>query len=273
MTTTEIILETAELLVAAGITGGRTDAELIVAEVLQKDKAWLLAHSDDKLEASDLTAIRSLAKKRASRQPLSYVLGHREFAGLEFAVDARALTPRVETETIVAELTQRLPENTSVLDMGTGCGAIAISLKRLRADLTVTASEVSNDALELAHENAARLLPSASDVHFIKSDIFENVSGRFDAIAANLPYVARSIELMPEVENEPHVALFGGDDDGLALYRKFFEHLPDHLNKHALVFIESDPWQQPELIKLAASAKLKPIYQDYFILGFETVSN
>lgn len=269
MTVDDVIREVADKLVAAGITGGRTDAELIAADVLNQDKVWLLAHSDDELGASDIAAIRSLATKRASRQPLSYVLGHREFAGLEFAVDARALTPRVETETIVAELTKRLPQNASVLDMGTGCGAITISLKYLRPDLSLTASEISDEALELAHENAARLLPSTNDITFIKSDIFSNVSGKFDAIAANLPYVARSIELMPEVENEPHVALFGGDDDGLALYRKFFEHIPVHLNSRALVFIESDPWQQPELIKIAAACKLEPIYQDYFILGFE----
>lgn len=272
MTIAEIIREVTDKLVAVGITGGRTDAELIVADVLKQDKAWLLAHGDDKLQATDLKLIRSLTDQRASRQPLSYVLGRREFAGLEFAVDARALTPRVETETIVAELTQRLAGDASVLDMGTGCGAIAISLKHMRPDLTVTASEVSDVALALAHENAARLLPQVADIAFISSDIFSNITGSFDAVAANLPYVARSIELMPEVENEPPVALFGGDDDGLALYRKFFKQIPAHLNSRALVFIESDPWQQPKLIKIAAAIQLKPIYQDYFILGFETTS-
>lgn len=269
MTVGAIIQGVTEQLVAAGITGGRTDAELIVADVLKHDKAWLLAHGDDAVPPADLKLIRALANKRASRQPLSYVLGHREFAGLEFTVDARALTPRVETETIVAELSKRLPADASVLDMGTGCGAIAISLKHLRPDLVVTGSEISNDALELAHENVARLLACVNDVTFLQSDIFSAVTGKFDAIAANLPYVARSIELMPEVENEPHVALFGGENDGLALYRKFFSQIPAHLKPHALVYIESDPWQQPDLIKIAAACKLKPIYQDYFILGFE----
>jgi release factor glutamine methyltransferase len=156
-----------------------------------------------------------------------------------------------------------------VLDIGTGSGAMAIALKHLRPDLIVAASEISNQALELARENTENILGADDKIDFITSDLFENIKGKFDIIVANLPYVTRTMELMPEVLNEPDVALFGGSDDGLELYRKFFQDLPKHIRDNSQIWTESDPWQQDELIKLATKSELKKIYQDYFILGFE----
>lgn len=253
---------------AAGITGAQTDAELIMSFVLKKDRTWLMAHDTDELASADTERMKSLAQRRAQREPLSYVLGQREFAGLMFSIDNRALTPRVETETIVAEVTKGAPKRAAVLDVGTGSGAMAIALKRLRPDLVVTASEVSSSALELAQENAARLLERENTITFLESDLFDNVPGSFDIIVANLPYVTREMELMPEVEREPAVALFGGAPDGLDLYRKFFTQLPKHLNENGQIWLESDPWQQEALIALAAAQGLEKTFQDYFILGF-----
>jgi release factor glutamine methyltransferase len=254
---------------AAKIEGAQTDAEIILAHVLKKDRAWLLAHDDVGLTKSNFHRAQSLIKIRSKRIPISYVLGVREFAGLELKIDNRALTPRVETETIVAEVVKRAPQAARVLDIGTGSGAMAIALKHLRPDLIVAASEISNQALELARENTENILGADDKIDFITSDLFENIKGKFDIIVANLPYVTRTMELMPEVLNEPDVALFGGSDDGLELYRKFFQDLPKHIRDNSQIWTESDPWQQDELIKLATKSELKKIYQDYFILGFE----
>lgn len=261
----EIIAE----LKSAGITGAQTDAELIMSFVLGKDRTWLMAHDHDTISQAHVEQIQNLAQRRAQREPLSYVLGQREFAGLMFTIDSRALTPRVETETIVAEVDRRAPKRARVLDIGTGSGAMAIALKHLRPDLNIIASEVSTDALELARENARNLLHSENDIELVESDLFENVESTFDVIVANLPYVTRTMELMPEVQNEPDVALFGGANDGLDLYRKFFAQLPKHLNSSGQLWLESDPWQQEALIALAKSCDLRKIFQDYFILGFE----
>lgn len=253
----------------AGIEGAQTDAEVILAHTLGQDRAWLLAHHDTILSQTELKLAQSYINKRAGRTPMSYVLGVREFAGLEFKIDERTLTPRVETETIVAEVTKRAPQNARVLDIGTGSGAMAIALKHLRPDLNITASEVSTKALELARENAKELLDPNNKINFIKSDLFESIDDSFDIVVANLPYVTRSMELMPEVQNEPAVALFGGADDGLDLYRKFFSQLSKHINASSQVWTESDPWQQEALIALAKACGLTKIFQDYFILGFE----
>jgi len=253
---------------AAKIEGAQTDVELILAFVLKVDRAWLLGHSEDELEPDIISQAQAYLDKRAARLPLSYVLGRREFAGLDFTIDARVLTPRVETETIVAEVVQRAPKNASVLDLGTGSGAMAITLKHLRPDLIVTASEVSRDALDLARENSTRLLTTTNAIDFVESDLFINIDTKFDIIVANLPYVTRTMELMPEVQAEPDIALFGGADDGLDLYRRFFTELPQHLHIAGMVWLESDPWQQPEIITLGEKAHLKKIFQEYFILGF-----
>ena len=269
MTVKEAIQQATETLARAEIVGARTDAELIVAHIVQQDRAWLLAHEDDSLTQEQIRLTTSCVQKRAERQPLSYVLGIREFASLSFKIDSRALTPRVETETIVEQVMKAAPRAAHVLDVGTGSGAMAIALKHHRPDLIVTASEVSPEALELARENTQQLLKDDSEISLIQSDLLESVEGRFDIIVANLPYVTRTMELLPEVQAEPDVALFGGADDGLDLYRKFFKQLPNHLNDNTQLWIESDPWQQPELIKLAKTIGLRPIFQDYFILGLQ----
>lgn len=265
----QLVASGAQLFQDAGIKGGRLDAEIILADVLHKDKSWIIAHAEVEPDAAQLDRIQSLFKLRAERHPMSYVLGYREFYGLKFAVDKRALTPRIETEVIVLEATNRAPQKARVLDVGTGSGAMAIALQHTRPDFRVTATEVSQDALDLAQENAVAILGPDHTITFLQSDLFETVTGTYDLIVANLPYVSRSFQTMEEVTFEPDVALFGGSEDGLDLYRAFFKKLPEYLKPTALVFIESDPWQQPELIKLAETAGLAPIFQDYFILGFE----
>lgn len=252
----------------AGILSARLDAEVLACHIMQKDRGWLIAHDNETITKTTLTTLERALMTRQKRAPLAYITHHKEFYGLDFYVDERVLCPRAETESALTQIIKHAPKNGSLIDVGTGSGAIAIAIAKHRPDLTITAAELSPDALEVAHKNANKLLQK-HQISFIKSDIFANVTEQFDVVVANLPYVSKSFELLPEVASEPDVALFGGEADGLSLYRRFFKTLPDHLRPKAQVYIESDPWQQAELIDLAGAIGLNKIYEDYFILGFE----
>lgn len=259
-------------LASAGIRNARSEAELIAAFVLNEDKSYIIAHTEHCPTSPQYERIQKLYKTRANRVPMSYVLGQREFYGRDFRVDERALTPRIETEVIVHELSRQLRPGQRLLDIGTGCGAIGLSLALEVPGLEITLSDISREALELSRENCVRLQPKTESIEFIESDLFTQLPGKYHAIAANLPYVSRTADLLPEVTAEPHVALFGGDGDGLDLYRRFFQEVSDHLTAKSLIYLESDPWQQPAIEKLAQSADLQKIFSDYFILGFKKLS-
>jgi release factor glutamine methyltransferase len=160
------------------------------------------------------------------------------------------------------------PKGSRLIDVGTGSGALAIAIKTHRPDLEVWATDVTDAALSVTSQNTKA---HNVTVKFMKSDLFDQVNGRFETVVTNLPYLrndARS-ELMPEVQKEPAVALFGGTD-GLDLYRHFLQQLPAHLTPGGLLFTECDPWQHEDLMKLAAQAGLRPIEKNnYFILGFQ----
>ena len=153
-----------KLLSKAGINQPQSEVELIIAKVLNEDKSYVIAHIDKRLSKSQLVRINSLLNKRSRRLPMSYVLGEKDFYGRLFKIDNRALTPRVETENIVEQVINRAPQNASVIDVGTGCGAIAISIKLTRPDLIVSACDVSQAALDLAAENRLTFGLSESDL-------------------------------------------------------------------------------------------------------------
>lgn len=270
MTVADWIKSATTQLKAAEIPSAKLDAEVLLGHVLKKDRGWIIGHGDTPLEKSHLTELNRALKRRTNRTPLAYITHRKEFYGLDLYVDERVLCPRTETESAVEQIIKLAPANASVLDMGTGSGAIAIAIKKHRGDLDASGSEVSVEALAVAKKNADSIL-GKNAITLLESDLFDNITAQYDIVVANLPYVTKSFELLPEVAQEPDVALFGGDDDGLHLYRKFFEALPKHLASPGLVYIESDPWQQEELIKLAERAGLEKQFEDYFILGFGRV--
>lgn len=265
----ELSIKVLDKLERAKISSARLDAELIIAFAAKRDRSWLIAHSQDQVSPKILQTSLKLAESRAKRVPLSYVLGQREFFGLDITVDERVLTPRTETETIAAEIIKSAPRSGRLLDIGTGSGAVAIAIAKHRPDLQILASDVSNEALDLARQNAQTILGSHHKLKFIKSNLFTEIAAKFDVIAANLPYVAdeNRDDVMPEVAHEPAVALFGGAA-GLEIYHNFFSQVTPHLESHGLVYTESDPWQHDSLKAMSEKAGLKPIYEDYFILGF-----
>jgi release factor glutamine methyltransferase len=199
---------------AAGVDTPRLDAEVLLASVLGVDRGRLVADRDRVLSQDAAQRFEALVARREAREPVAYITGRRGFRRLELWVDPRVLIPRPETELLV-EVGLELSGGASVLDMGTGSGAVALALKDERPDLRVSGADVSDDAVTVARANAARL---GLDVTFVAADLMQGVSA--DAVLANLPYVAEGVKLAPEIARyEPAVALFAGAD-GLDVIRR-----------------------------------------------------
>jgi release factor glutamine methyltransferase len=201
-------------LAAAGVDAPRLDAELLLGAVLEVDRGRLVIDRDAPLDEDARLRFQSLLARREAREPVAYILGRRGFRRLDLCVDRRVLIPRPETELLV-EVGLELSKGASVLDVGTGSGAVALALKDERPDLRVSGADVSPDAVAVARANAARL---GLEVAFVVADLMDGPSA--DAVLANLPYVAEGAELAPEVSlYEPRRALFAGED-GLDVVRR-----------------------------------------------------
>ena len=182
--------------------------------------------------------VEEIFKKLAEHIPAQYIIGHAEFFGMELKVDERVLIPRPETEELVEFiLAENLKDNLKVLDIGTGSGAIALALAKNRPDWSVTAADISQDALDLSLENAnAQNL----NLSFIKSDCFSEISSKYDIIVSNPPYISREDQEevgLNVLHSEPHLALFA-DEDGLAIYRRIAEDSKDYLNDGGKIYLE-----------------------------------
>lgn len=221
----------------------REDIEVILrsagVENFARESRWIVQES-----VSDEAALQA-ARRRAAGEPLQYVLGNAPFRYITLDVDPRVLIPRPETESLVEWVLKNAPHGASVLDLGCGSGAIALSLAHERPDLQVTAADLSLDALTLARHNAVK--NNLEDrVEFYHTDLFSAFSGRkFDIVAANLPYVtlAEYPLLDAEVRDyEPRMALVA-EDDGLALILQSIAELDKYLNKPGMAIYELSPPQ------------------------------
>lgn len=182
--------------------------------------------------------VKEIYTKLVAHIPAQYIIGHAEFFGMQLKVDERVLIPRPETEELVEIiLAENSDGNLKVLDIGTGSGAIALALAKNRPDWSVTAADISQDALELATENAnAQNL----NLSFIKSDCFSEISAKYDIIVSNPPYISRADEVevgLNVLHSEPHLALFA-DEDGLSIYRRIAEDSKDYLNDGGKIYLE-----------------------------------
>ena len=186
----------------------------------------------------DCKFVEDIFIKLASHIPAQYIIGHAEFFGMQLKVDERVLIPRPETEELVELiLTENSDGNLKVLDIGTGSGTIALALAKNRADWSVIAADISQDALGLASENAKSL---DLEITFIKSDCFSEISSKYDIIVSNPPYISRADEEevgLNVLHSEPHLALFA-DEEGLAIYRRIAEESKDHLNDGGKIYLE-----------------------------------
>lgn len=236
----------ARRLAAAGVETARLDARLILGHVLGVDAARLLAHGDDTVDAAAGRLFASLLNRRERREPLSHILGEREFWSLPFRVTADTLTPRPDSETVIEAAlawagARPVADGADlrILDFGTGTGCLLLALLSEWPTATGLGVDISAAALAVASDNA-RALGLAARARFVESDWGQGVAGRFDVIVANPPYIATGDlqGLAPEVAAfEPHLALLGGDD-GLAAYRALTPWLARLLADDGAAFLE-----------------------------------
>jgi release factor glutamine methyltransferase len=258
---------TEDFLRKKGVEAARLEAQILLAHALGCKKIDLYVRHDEEPAEDKRTAFRETIKKRADGMPVAYLVGHREFYSLEFAVSPAVLVPRPETETLVMEALRRLKPLTAprVLDVGTGSGAIAIVLAKQHKAAQITALDVSPSALAVAAGNAQRH-GVAERVTFVEGDLFGPVAGQtFDLIVSNPPYVAHAE--FPSLDAgvrdyEPRSALDGGPD-GLDFYRRIAAEAAGLLAPGGTVLVEIGATQEPAVRELfAAHLELGPTFKD-----------
>jgi len=273
-TIAEAVAEVAQRLAEAGVENPRLEAEILVRTAAGISHERLHAHPELALSPEARGTLAALTARRATREPLPYVLGEVEFYSLTFRVTPAAIVPRPETEILVEEAIRRAREIGArlLVDVGTGSGAIAVVLARELPEARVVAVDVSVEALRLTRGNAARH-GVADRVLPVCSDLLCALNGEADAIIANLPYVESGVlsALQPEVRDfEPRGALDGGYD-GLDVVRRFTAQLSSHLSRRGFAALEVGAGQAGEVAKLLTAGGLgrTEVVRDY--AGIERV--
>lgn len=242
-----------------GVTESRLNMQYLLAHVLDCKRMQLYLDFDQAMDEASLERLRDLVKRRGEGRPLQHLLGTVEFCGFEFKCDGRGLVPRPETEQLVELImAKEWPQNMRILDMGTGSGVIGLTLAgKLGEELAakVTLADLSAEALSLAEENRGLLGIGEDRVCLLQSDLFVGVSGRFDLIVANLPYLPGSDmqTLSREVQYDPKLALEGGQQ-GTEIMERFLNECREYLNPGGKVTMEFGFQQAKELKKMAESA-------------------
>jgi release factor glutamine methyltransferase len=247
---------------AIGLSPGATarrDAELLLLHIARLTKADLLTHPSRELSESQMSAYRAAIARRARNEPVQYITGTQEFYGRSFTVTPAVLIPRPETEHLVESALALDPAPTRILDIGTGSGILAITLALELRNATVTATDISAEALALARQNA-RSLRAEGRMRFVASDLFAALANeRFDCIVANPPYVATDEVLEPQVRDyEPASALYAGED-GLALYRRLIPGAAAHLEPGGHLLLEIGHGQRDAVGGLLRAARFEGI--------------
>jgi release factor glutamine methyltransferase len=257
----QLLAETERRLSAAGIDDARLEAELVWMTALDLDRTHLFASLRSPVQHMALRQAEGLVARRMRHEPAAYIMGHREFYGLDFLVAPGVLVPRPDTETVVDEalrlLGRRSPDSGPpvIADVGTGSGAIAVSLAVRLPSAVVYGTDISDRALELASSNAQRH-GVAGRVRLLKGDLLSPVDQPLDLVAANMPYVMSSEipTLEPEIRlHEPREALDGGGD-GLEVIGRLLATARPHLKSNAALVLELDPRQVQRATQLARAA-------------------
>lgn len=230
-------------LLAAGLDQrhAHLDPEVLARHLLQWDHATWITRADEPASPEFLAAFAALIDRRAAREPVAYITGSREFYGRDFIVNPDVLIPRPETELIVDYVLQRVPADRPIrlIDVGTGSGAMALTLAAERPHWHVEAADLSAEAVEVARRNA-QAFGVAERVTFLVGDLLVPATGQFDVIVSNPPYVARrdAPGMMPDVrDHEPHVALFGGQD-GMDIPRRLLTQAAQRLQPGGWIAME-----------------------------------
>jgi len=260
MTVLEVLQATTAYFKKHDLESPRLNAEHLLAHVLRRKRIELYLEFERELAEAELAPLRELVKRRAQGEPLQHLLGTVEFCGLTFLCDRRAMIPRPETEQLVEVLKSEIRDPKSeIMDVGTGSGVIALCLAAEFPGAQILAVDISNDALALAQENAARL-NLAERVRFLKSNLLENVEGVFDVIVANLPYVSTQERhtLSREVLHDPEVAVFASTR-GDELVRELIAQAPSRLRPGGMLALEIGIGQSEPLFSALAEKNYRDI--------------
>ncbi|MCI9081950.1 MAG: peptide chain release factor N(5)-glutamine methyltransferase [Lachnospiraceae bacterium] len=224
------------ILQSAGIAESEIDAWYLLEYVFKIDKSWYYLHSRDEMQEEKYHEYELLLKKRSERIPLQYITGSQEFMGLNFKVNSHVLIPRQDTETLVEEAVKRLEPGMEVLDLCTGSGCVIISIMKQKP-VTGTASDISKQALLIAKENARN---NQVEVTLVRSDLFQNITGSYDMIVANPPYIPTEAiaELMPEVRDFEPIDALDGKEDGMYFYHKIVQESRRFLKSNGYLCLE-----------------------------------
>jgi release factor glutamine methyltransferase len=272
-TVLDVIKWTASRFTERGLATPRLDAELLIGHVLTLPRIQLYVQSDRPLLADELAAIRELIKRRQAGESVAYLVGTKEFWKLEFAVDARVLVPRPDTETLIEVAQDLLGETAAarIADVGTGSGAIAVTLAKLRTDAALYAVDISEDALAVARANAER---HGAAITFLAGDLAAPLAPHapFTLIAANLPYIPTGdlAGLPPEVRVEPALALDGGPD-GLSLVRRLVAAAPALLAPGGALVLEIGEGQADATAVLLGEAGFTHVQKKRDLAGIDRV--
>lgn len=250
-TVLQVITWTTEYFQKKGNDNSRLEAEVLLAHLMGKDRMGLYLNYDTPLREEERTAYRDMIQRRTAGEPVAYIVGHKEFWSMRFAVNPECLIPRPETEHLVEEAVRMGGDRRSplrVLEIGHGCGAVAIALAKELEDAQVVATDVSPGAHSLARENA-EAHGVRGRIRFILADLFPSEEGPFDLICSNPPYIptAEILRLAPEVRDyEPLTALDGGED-GLRFFREIAQRSPDFLVPGGVLLLEMGAEQDTQV--------------------------
>lgn len=226
-----------KVLKMADIADAKVDAWLLLEMVCKIDRNFYYLHLEDDLSEEQVSGYEIALKKRAEHIPLQYIVGETEFMGLRFKVNSSVLVPRQDTETLVEEALKVIEPGMKVLDLCTGSGCIIISILHNIVNVEGDAVDISRQALNVAIENA-----KLNDVvvNFERSDLFDNVTGTYDVIVSNPPYIptAQVLKLMPEVQNFEPMEALDGKEDGLFFYRRIIQECGAYLKKNGKILFE-----------------------------------
>jgi release factor glutamine methyltransferase len=258
-TISSILTWTKQYFSEKGVDNPRLDAEVLLSRILGKDRLYLYVNFDQPLQPAELAAFRDAVKQRAARQPVAYIIGSKEFMGLNFKVSSAVLIPRPDTEILVETAISRLEKISKprVLDIGTGSGAIIISVIANLKSAQGAAVDISKEALAVAADNA-HSNGVADRLEFYRGDLFNPVAGqKFDAILSNPPYIPNDdiAGLEPEVQREPKLALAGGKD-GLDYYRRLIDQGSAYLEPGGFMALEVGIGQAASIADLAKKNRL-----------------
>lgn len=226
-----------KVLETASIVEAKLDAWLLLEMVCKIDRSFYYLHMEDDLLEEQVSEYEIALKKRAEHVPLQYIVGETEFMGLKFKVNSSVLIPRQDTETLVEEALKVITPGMRVLDLCTGSGCIIVSILHNVADVEGYATDISKQALNVAKENAKL---NGVAVNFERSDLFDNVTGTFDVIVSNPPYIPslEVVKLMPEVGSFEPLEALDGKEDGLYFYREIIASCKEYLKPEGRIFFE-----------------------------------